>query len=269
MPSKSQSSTQTVKPWNMDALKGVQSDASGLYGAGGFSFSPYTGDRVAGFGNTSQMGQNAIIQQARGGTPGTDAAIGTLTGMMDGDAVYRDMDGVRSSILGSAIPAATSMFSGSGMANSSAAQAGVGKAATAALAPFEYGAWENSQNRALSAAQAMPGLEAAQYLPGTMLSQVGAAQDAMAQSEIDASMDYWNERQSQDYDALARYASLLGGLGGMGSTTTGTAPGASTAQTVGGSALSGLGMYGMLAANPATAPFALAGGIGSGLLGLL
>ena len=46
-------------------------------------------------------------------------------------------------------------------------------AATEALAPFEYGAFENQQNRAMQAAGMMPGMEQAAYLPEQMRMQVG------------------------------------------------------------------------------------------------
>ena len=100
--------------------------------------------RVPGFGSTTTGAMQAILDRAGGGAPGIDAARSTLMGIMGGTG-FGNMQGVRDNILGSAIPAATSMFSGSGMTNSSAAMDGVGRAATEALAPFEYGAFENQQ----------------------------------------------------------------------------------------------------------------------------
>lgn len=271
MGGKNQKTTQTTKmePWKA-AQPGLQlgiNDAMSLYQNGGFAADPYQGNRVAGFGDVTQQGMNSILNQAAGGTPGTDAAIGSLQGMLSGQNQYGDLQGVRDNILSSAIPAAVSQFAGSGMSGSSVAQQGVGGAAASALAPFEYDAYNQQQNRALQAAGMMPGLERAQYLPGQMMQQVGSAQDLMAQNRIDADMARYYETQNQPLNNLNGYLNAMMGLGGMGGTNsaTGQAPGGGG---IGAGIAGGLGTYGALAANPATAPFAILGGLGAGLAGL-
>jgi hypothetical protein len=74
-----------------------------------------------------------------------------LASMMSGTDIYRDLGKVKANALGSAVPAAVSMFSGNGMTDSSAAMDTVGRAATEAVAPIDYGAWSQAQDRRLAA----------------------------------------------------------------------------------------------------------------------
>ncbi|UNY40286.1 structural protein [Paracoccus phage vB_PmaP_KLEP18-1] len=274
MPGGSQSTTQTTRsePWSaaQPALRDAISAGQALFNQGGFAPNPYQGNRVAGLGQTTQQGMDQIRQQAAGGTPGIDAAMGSLTGMLDGRTQYQNMQGVRDQILGGAIPAAVAQFSGSGMTNSSVAMDQVGSAATAALAPFEYDAFNQQQGRALQAAQMMPGLTRAQYTPGEMLMGVGGAQDANRQAQIDARMQRYYETQNQPAANYQGYLSAMMGLGGMGGTNTATGPSGQpgTGARIAGAGLGGLGTYGALAMNPVTAPFALAGGGLAALSGL-
>lgn len=267
---KNKSTTTTkMEPWG-PAQAGLQTAigaAGDLFKSGGFSADPYQGQRVAGFGQASQQGMDQIMRTAAGGTPGVDAAIGSLTGMMGNDNIYRDLDGVRNNLLGSAIPAATAQFSGSGMTNSSAAYDGVGRAASEALAPFEYDAYNTAQNRALSAAGMMPGLQQAQYLPGQMMSGVGQMQDANKQAQLTSDMQKYYETQGQGNANFQGYLNAMMGLGGLGGAQTGQQqqPGGGS---VGGGILGGLGAYGALAMNPVTAPFAIGGGLLAGLGGM-
>lgn len=265
--SKPQTVTNKSEPWKsaQPGLRQAISGAQNLYNQGGFSADPYAGNRVAGFGDASKQGMAGIMAQARGGAPGIDAARSTLTGMMGNDNMYRGMDEVRSNILGSAIPAATAMFAGSGMTNSSTAQDGVGRAATEALAPFEYGAYENGMNRQLAAAGMMPEIEKAGYLPSQMMMGVGGQQDAMRQSQIAAAMQRHYEQQGQRAGNLTGFSDMMQRLGGMGGTQTGQQPGQGS---IGGGILGGLGSYGALMGNPLTAGFAIPGGILAGLAGM-
>lgn len=262
--------TQKADPWGptREPFKRAIRQASDLFGDGGFMPDVYGGDRVAGFGDTSQMGQDMLLGAA--GTPGASGvAQSRLTQMMNPDYTSAQLDAVKENALGSAIPAATSMFSGSGMLNSTMAMDTVGRAAAEAVAPYEYGAYENAQGRALSAAGMAPEIDRATYLPGTMVSGVGSAQDAMRQAEIDAAMSQFYEGANPELQNLQGFSNFLLPISGQGGSSSSTQPGPGVLANVGGSALTGLGTYGALAANPATAPFAMIGGLGAGLMGLL
>lgn len=270
MGSKSQTTVQKADPWGpiQPFLKDVAADAKSLYQQGGFAADPYAGPRVGGFSDTTQQAHQMMLDRAAGGSPLLDTAGGTLTSMMDPNYRTSQLEAVKNNALGAAIPAAVSQFAGSGMTNSTMAMDTVGRAATDAVAPYEYGAFESAQGRALQAANMAPAMEAAGYIPSQMVGAVGGQRDAMTQAMIDAEMAKYYETENQPLTGLQNYGNLLMGLGGMGGTSSATAPGPSFGQQLGGAALGGLGTYGMLAANPVTAPFALLGGIGSGLLGL-
>ncbi len=255
---------QRADPWapTQPFLRDAIGDASELFDRGGFRTRPFEGDRVAGFGATSQAGQNAMIRAAQGPTA-SGAARSALTDMMGEGNLYRDLDAVRADALGTAIPAAVAQFSGNGMTDSSQAMSEVGRAATQAIAPIEYGAFRDQQQNQLRAAALAPGLDQAAFMPGQMLAQVGGQQDAMRQAEIDAQMTRHYEKQNMAPQALERYSSLLMGYGGQGGQSSATAPGASMGGRIAGAGLTGLGAYGALASAGVGGP------MGAGLAGLL
>lgn len=266
----STTTTQKADPWGpaQSNLMQALGRAEGTFKRNKFAPQPYMYDRVAGFGDVSQDAQSMMIDRAQGGSPLIDQAQGTFSNMMSGDYQSDMLDRVKNEALGSAIPAAVAQFSGSGMTNSSQAMDTVGRAATNAIAPIEYGAFEASQNRAMDAARMSPSMDQAGYLPAQMLGQVGGMQDQMAQSELNAKMARYNEIQNRERENLQGYLNAVMGIAGQGSSSTATEPGPSAMQSIGSAGLSGLGTYGALAMNPATAPFAAIGGIGAGLLGL-
>ena len=258
MGGKKQTVTQKSSPWSaaQPFLKKALGEAQSLYKAGDFAATPYSGDRVAGFGDATTAAHQGILDVAAGGAPGTAAARDTMLGMLSGGA-NPNLAAVKQNALGSAIPAAASMFSGSGMINSSTAMDGVGRAATEAIAPYEYQAYDTAQNRAMQAAQMLPGLDQAMYAPYQMASQVGAAQDNMAQAEIDAAMKQYYEGEGQAAANFSPYLNAIMGLGGMGGTSSTTSPQQGTG--IGPAIMGGLGTYGALAG---------ISGIGGGTAGL-
>src|SRR6056297_926529 len=241
---------QNADPWGptRGPLTDMMSQGTSLYNQGGFQPEVFGGDRVAGFGDTSNLGMNMMLDQA--GQPGaTPMASQTLTNMMDPNYQSSQLEAVKSNALDSAIPAASSVFSGSGMLNSSQAMDTVGRAAMDAVAPYEYGAFENAQGRGMTAAGMAPTMDRAGYLPATMMGAVGASQDAMRQAGLDADMAKYYEGQQAPIDEFQRYLSSIMGLGGMGGTASQTQPGTSGLQNVAAGGLSGIGTYGALAAN--------------------
>lgn len=267
MGGKKQTVTQQSSPWRpaQPYLKEAFGQAQDLYNQGAFSAAPYEGPRTITPSAATAGAQQGILNQAAGGAPGIDAARSYLTSAMGG-GMYDGMQGVRDNILGSAIPAATAMFSGSGMTNSSVAQDGVARAATEALAPFEYGAYENAQGRAMQAAGMMPGLEQAAYLPFQMQSQVGAQQDALQAAQIDAEMKKYYEGEGQAAANFQPYLQAIMGLGGMGGQSSTTSPQQGTG--LGPAIMGGLGMYGTLAGAGLSGGMSGLGGILAGLAGL-
>lgn len=266
----SQTITERADPWRaaQPGLRKVLRGSTSLFNSGGFTPEVYGGDRVAGFGDASTAGQDAMLAQA-GAPNATSSAQGYLSNMMDQGYQSDQLEAVKRNALGSAIPAATSMFSGSGMTNSSQAMEGVGRAAMDAVAPYEYGAYENAAARGLSAAGMAPQIDAASYLPSQMMMGVGSAQDAMRQAGIDADMARFYEGANPEMRNLQGYLSNLLPISGQGGTATSSQPGPSTMQNIAAGGLTGIGTYGALAGAGVANPYLLPLSIGAGLAGML
>ncbi len=217
----STNTTQSSEPWKpvQSKLQGALGDIGDLYSGGGFRTDPFMGDRVAGFGDVSQQAQQMTMDQAAQGGQLVGQASGFLGNMMDPQYQSDQLDAVKREALGTAIPAATSMFSGSGMLSSTPAMEHVGRAATQAVAPHEYGAWQAAQQRGMGAAQMAPGIAQAGYLPGQMMGGVGGAMDAMRQREIESGMQQHYEMQGADLTGMQDYVNMLRSIGGMGGQT--------------------------------------------------
>lgn len=225
-----QTTTQKADPWKPSRpyLKRAMRDAERLYRSDRMSAQPYSGDRVADLSDATHQGM-AGIMQAADDTSLIDGAGGALTRMMNPEDYSARLEGVKNNALGSAIPAAVAMFSGSGMANSSQAMDHVGRAATEAVAPYEYDAFNRAEGRALQAVGMAPGIDEARYTPMQRMLGVGALQQDQEQREIDADMAAHYEAGNRRGNDLERYTSMLMGYGGQGqssSTTTGQTAGA-------------------------------------------
>ena len=214
--SKSTSNT-VAEPWEASQpfLKDLIGDTQGAYGAGSFDIAPYGGERVAPQGALTQMGQDQFGQIGAGGNPFMQGAENAYGNIMNGDP-YRDLDTVKQNVLGDVIPAVSSRFANSGMLDSSMAQDTISRAATQAIAPIEYGAWEGAQQRQLNAMGMAGDLSSSRYIDPQMLTVAGGTQDAFTQQTLDAEMSKYYEAQNQPYDEIQRAASLGMGFGGMG-----------------------------------------------------
>lgn len=108
-------------------------------------------------------------------------------------------------------------------------------------------------NTMLSALGMVPGMTQLGQLPGQISGQYGAWQRGLAENDLSANLDRWNFEQNLPWQQAQNYASILGGMGGQGGTTTQTGGG--------GSSLAG-GMGGALMGSQ------IGGGIGKGYPGL-
>lgn len=137
-----------------------------------------------------------------------------------------------------------------------------------------YGQFLGEAQRAQTQALGMsPQLQQLQTMPAQLMAQLGQQQEARSQQELDAARNYWMEQAGQPMNNLQTFIANLTGQGGVsssgGQSMMGGAPQQSGAGKLLGGGLAGLGTYGMLAMNPVTAPFALAGGLMGGLSGVL
>ena len=209
-----------VKPLLKDLIGGTQS----AYDTGQFNISPYDDPRVADQSGMTQQSLQQFSDIASAGNPFMGQAAGAYEDFMNADP-YRDLDTLKENALGDIMPAAMGRFGSSGMLDSSLAADAAGRAATQAIAPFEYGAWNQQQGRKLQALGMAPDLARSSYIDPMMLGQAGRQQDAFAQTNIDADMAKYYEGENQSYDELQRAASLAMGLGGMGSKAKTSEPG--------------------------------------------
>lgn len=113
------------------------------------------------FGGVGDDGWQRFAQPSDAKTWGRSSLddVPGLREMATGRDTYRDFDTLKSNVLADVVPAVSSRFANSGMLDSSLAADTISRSATEAVAPIEYGAWENAQNRRLAAQQTIAPLE--------------------------------------------------------------------------------------------------------------
>jgi len=235
----SKTTSNTVsEPWAaaQPFLKDLLGDTQGLYESGGLDIAPWPGIRVAPQSTMTQSALQGFYDMGTQGNPITPTANTAFQDLAGGENIYNNLAGVKSQALADAMPAAMSPFASSGMLDSTFAADAAGRAATDAIAPIEYGAWSDAQNRRLSALGMAPQLAANNYLDPQMLSMAGSQQDAYQQQVLDAAQQAYSEQTNRQYDELQRAAGLGMGFGGVGGTSSGTAKegGGGTMETIGG-----------------------------------
>jgi len=226
------------EPWTASQpfLKNLLTDSENLYNSGGLDLAPWSGIRVAPQSEMTQQALQGFYDTASAGNPITPTANAAFQDLAGGQNIYDNLAGVKSQALAGAMPAAMSPFAQSGMLDSTFAAQAAGQAATDAIAPIEYGAWGDAQNRRLSALGMSPQLAAGNYLDNQMMSMAGSQQDAFMQQQLDAAQQAYMEQANRPYDELQRAASLGMGFGGMGGSSSGQSKegGGGAMETIGG-----------------------------------
>lgn len=238
-------SNTVAEPWSaaQPFLTDLLGDAAAGYGAGLFDPQPWGGIRVAPQSNMTQQSLQSIYDIGSAGNPITPQAQSAFGDIVGGDNIYAGLDQVKQNVLADVIPAVSSRFANSGMLDSSMAADTISRAAASAVAPIEYGAFDNAQNRRLSALGMAPQLAANSYLDAQMMNMGGSQLDQYNQALLDQTRGAYGEEVNRPYDELQRAASLalgFGGLGGSQSSTNSQGSGGSGALQTAGSVL-GLG----------------------------
>lgn len=212
------SSTQTVNPWapTIPHLENLVGDASSMYSSGGFNVEPYTGQRVA---DLSAPTRSAIDMLQRP-SPVTPVAFGRWQEMLDPSRFESEIAGIREGVTDRTKAALAGMFSGSGMGSSLAGPEATRTLATA-LAPIEYNALQNAEQRRLQALGMAPTMQGLYQTDIGNMQAAGGMLDRHQQAVLDAQMQQYREGQQEPIDAIARYSSLLGALAGLGGTQEG------------------------------------------------
>ena len=180
MPKKSSNKTTTntiAEPWkaSQPLLKDLIGATGTAFGSGQFDISPYGGERIAPQSGMTQQSLGMFGDIAGAGNPFGGPAAEGFGDFMNADP-YRDLDLLKQNALGDIMPAAMSRFSGAGMLDSTLAADAAGRAATEAIASYEYGAWGDMQSRKLAALDMAPDLARASYTDPMMLAMAGGTQ---------------------------------------------------------------------------------------------
>ena len=213
----SKDQTTTASPFApaRDDLRKVVNSAGRRYSAGNLTGDVYTGDRVAQFSPETQTALGGLSMGSGLGGVSADA----LTGMMSDDAMYRDFDTIRGVIADDVKAQLGSTFSG-GSINSGLAGDTYTRALTEALATAEFGAYNDAQNRKLSAVGLAPSISGMQTDEEKAALAAGLTIDDLNQRNLDADIAEFREVEDADLNALKEYANIAMGVGGMGGTTT-------------------------------------------------
>ncbi len=225
-----------AEPWKgaQPFLHDLVADARQAYAGGLFDVAPYPGIRVAPQSGLTQLGQQQIYDIASQGNPFLQPAQGAFSNIVGGGNVYRDFDTLKQEVLSDVIPAVSSRFANAGMLDSTVAADTISRAAAGAIAPIEYGAYENAQNRRLQALGMTPDLARSIYVDPLMAMTAGQGLDAFNQSVLDSAMQAWYEQANRPFQELQRAASLALGFGGTGGTQTTKQPQSTGLQVLGG-----------------------------------
>lgn len=230
-------STTKQEPWSpaQPYLNDLVTGTRGAYQQGLFDVPEYPGVRVAPQSAMTQRGMDQVYNTATGNDPYAAGAQQMFSDFASGNNTYRDFDQLKANTLADVIPAVSSRFANSGMLDSSIAQDTIARSASEAIAPIEYGAWNQQQDRRMNAMQMAPGLSESRYMPGAQLLQAGQMQDQYGQKLADASAATYYENMMRPYEQLRRGSSLGFGFGGLGGTGTGTQtqPGGGVMETIG------------------------------------
>lgn len=128
------------------------------------------------------------------------------------------------------------------------------------------GAGQTGQSQALQAAGMLPALDAARYAPAQTMMGLGSVLQSQDQANIGAAQQVFDEQNQMPWQALNRYAGLMGGMAGLGGTTdsygkTTTKTQQSPISTMIGGLSSGLGLLGMLGSPSVGTGASLIGGL--------
>ena len=223
MPKKNQqkqSQNAVADPWgpSQDTLKAALNGTLTAYKGGYITPDPF-GSRLAGESQATLDARSGMAATA-GNNPVTGATLGAYQDMVGGDP-YARIDEVQENALREAMPAAASYFQNSGMLNSSVAQEHLAETAARAIAPIHYDAFNQDQNRRLSAMSMAPQMHGLAYADDQMLARVGASEDVRAQQVVDDRAALHYEIEDRPYQAAMRAMGMGATAGGLGGTQTG------------------------------------------------
>jgi hypothetical protein len=231
--------TQKADPWKPAQpfiLEGLGA-AGDLFKSGGFNVTPYGGPMIAGYDPMRAQGDRMTGQAAQAAFGAADAGTAALTRAMDPTARSDAWGQVRQNTIDSIMPGINASFAGSGMTGGDLHQQNLAAGLSRGLADVENQAWQQGENRALSAAGMLPTMQGMRFGAADALTKAGMGRQQYDQSVIAADAMRDQQAKTAPIQAIQDYLSLVSGLGANFSTTT-----ASSSQSPGLMGLLGFGL---------------------------
>ena len=217
--SKKTKTSSVSSPWveARPLLRDALTDIGQTYEDGGFKVNPYEGDRVTGFSQDSLTGMNNLA----GGSPVTQQAQDAFGSFMDDGQRSRAFDQLKQTTMDDAKAALGSTYAGGGL-NSGLGMQAFGRGMADAVGGLEYGAYNDAQNRKLSAMGMAPRIQGLGTTDALNQIGVGERREGKAQDFINADMAKYYEGADADYNAISRFSNLSAMMGGLGGSASGT-----------------------------------------------
>ena len=187
-------------------------------------------------------------QIATGGDSIGANAAGLLNRTVQGEFLDQGnpaFQGMVNRIDASVRPQIDAKFGASGRSMSPAHAEAYSRSLTDAVTPLAYQDYDTERSRQMAAAR--PQAAAMDYFDTGQLATVGAANENMANMDLQDTINRFNFNQNRDANRAAQYLSLIGGGYGTDSTTTQTIPSNRNGLLTGlGAATTGVGLLGGL-----------------------
>lgn len=198
------------------------------YGAANNLFQHYTpqyypGQQVAPFTDAQNQGLNQIIGQASQPDQVANSAAMSNADITSGKYLNSNpyQDATAKSVLSQVIPQVQSQFIHGNSMNNPAAAYATAQGATSALAPIEYGQYNQGIQQMLQGQALAPQADQLRYFAPEQALSAGTAQQQQNQQNIGANQNEWNYYQQLPYQQLQNYlGAISGNPGGTGTATT-------------------------------------------------
>lgn len=219
-----QTTTQSADPWSptQDALKSGIGTAQDMYASGGFQVDPYSGQMIADYDPFRAQADNLTPGIANANIGNANTAQATAAGMMDPNQHSAAFGQTIQNTIADIMPGINGSFAKSGMTGSTLHQQNLASGLGQGIANVYDRSWNQSQDRALSAAGMMPGLNNAATTAADWLRNSGVDRQSYDQSVINADILRDQQAQAAPMQALQDYMALMSGVGGQFSTSEST-----------------------------------------------
>lgn len=213
----SSTTTQNNKPYEAaePLIQQGLGDAQAMYQQGGFNIQPYQGSLVAGYDPFRAAADAAAPGVVGGALQGAQGASGALANAMNPNWYNPALQGVADNVIADVMPAINATFASAGRTGGGLHEQNLARGLSSGLANAYYGAYGDAQNRALSAAGMVPGINQSAFGALDYLSGRGEGRQGYQQDVIAADVFQDQQAKTADLQALQDYLALSTGAGSM------------------------------------------------------